>query len=643
VITFMDRPARVVGVAPAAFDVPAGTDLWANEFMPEGIGHLYDGYIRVEPGASVASLEPAMTQAMTALGKKYPDMDVGRAYRLTPLLASTVGDLGPILLILLGATGLLLVLAIVNVTNLLLARGITRARELAVRTALGAGRARIVAELMTEALLLACCAGALGVAAAFASTRVLLALGGARLPRLASVPFDGRVAAFAFALVLVIAVLIGVVPALRLADTDAAQVMNETGRGVRGSRRARRLLGPLIVLELAVAVAVVAGAARLVASYDHLQSSDPGFVADGRLVFDVRLPRVVISSPARYLELQRQRTEWWRATEAQLRQLGAGDVAGASTIPLGHEWDSTSFVDIVSRPDIAPQNRPNGRLRTATPGFFRSMGMRLVAGRDFSDADGPEAQLVTIVNQEWVRRFLGDRDPLREQVKGINFHVVDGKPANDPLQIVGVVAKAKYASLAAVPEPTVYIPLAQTLPARLSIVVTTADGHPERHTAAFRQGLTEVDPRVAVESTTLASLVSSSIERQRLGMLLMSGFGVTALMLATVGVFAVVAYSVSQRTAEVAIRQALGATRADVYWMVVRDGGRVAVAGIAAGVVLAWWTGRLIAAYVYEVMPGDPTVLGVSGGVVLAVSVAAMLLPAARAAALDPARALRMK
>jgi predicted permease len=380
-----------------------------------------------------------------------------------------------------------------------------------------------------------------------------------------------------------------------------------------------------------------------VASYDHLQSSDPGFAADGRLVFDVRLPRVVISSPARYLELQRERTEWWRATQAQLRQIGASDVAGASTIPLGHEWDSTSFVDIVSRPDIAPQNRPNGRLRTATPGFFRSMGMRLVAGRDFSDADGPEAQLVTIVNEEWVRRFLGDRDPLREQVKGINFHVVDGKPANDAIQIVGVVANAKYASLAAVPEPTVYVPLSQTLPARLSIVVTTADGHPERHTAPFRQALTEVDPRVAVESTTLASLVSSSIERQRLGMLLMSGFGVTALLLATVGVFAVVAYTVSQRTAEMAIRQALGATRADVYWMVVRDGGRVAVAGIAAGVVLAWWTGHLIAAYVYEVMPGDPTVLGVSGGVVLAVSVAAMLLPAARAAALDPARALRMK
>jgi putative ABC transport system permease protein len=643
VITFMDRPARVIGVAPAAFDVPAGTDLWANEFMSEGIGHLYDGYIRLALGTSAASVEPAMTQAMATLGKKYPDMDVGRAYRLTPLLATTVGDLGPILVILLGATGLLLLLAIVNVTNLLLARGVTRAREIAVRTALGAGRARILAQLLLEAIVLACCGGALGIAAAFASTRVLLQMGAARLPRLATVPFGGRVLLFAVALVAAVAVLIGVLPALRLADTDASLIMNETGRGVRGARRTRRLLGPLIAIELAVAVAVVAGAARLVASYERLQSSDPGFVAEGRLVFDVRLPRTSVANVADYVQAQRQQTEWWRATEARLRQAGAVSVAATSTVPLEHEWDSTTFVDIVSRPDIPPRNRPNGRLRTVTPGFFKVMGMRLVAGRDFSGADTPDGRLVTIVNEEWVRRFLGDRDPLHEQVKGLNFHVVDGKAVDDGLQIVGVVGNAKYASLTAAPEPTVYIPLPQTLRSRLSIVVTSRDVHPEQHAMAFRRALTDVEPRLAIESTTLSSLVSSSISRQRLGTVLMSGFGLTALLLATVGVFAVVAYNVSQRTAEMAIRQALGATRVDVYWTVVRDGGGVAIAGTLAGLVLAWWTGRLIAAYVYHVAPADPAVLSVSAGIVLAVAFAAMLLPARRAASLDPASALRLE
>ncbi|HWK10837.1 MAG TPA: FtsX-like permease family protein, partial [Vicinamibacterales bacterium] len=242
-----------------------------------------------------------------------------------------------------------------------------------------------------------------------------------------------------------------------------------------------------------------------------------------------------------------------------------------------------------------------------------------------------------------VRRFLGDRDPLREQVKGFNFRVVDGKAVDDGLRIVGVVGNAKYASLTAAPEPTVYIPLSQTLRSRLSIVVTSRDVHPEQHTAAFRQALTDVEPRLAIESTTLPSLVSSSISRQRLGTVLMSGFGLTALLLATVGVFAVVAYNVSQRTAEMAIRQALGATRADVYWTVVRDGGGVAVAGTIAGLVLAWWTGRLIGAYVYHVAPADPAVLGVSAGIVLAVALGAMLLPASRAASLDPARALRLE
>jgi putative ABC transport system permease protein len=643
VITFMDRPARVIGVAPAAFDVPGGTDLWANEFMPEGIGHLYDGYIRLAPGTSVASGEPAMTQAMTALGKKYPDMDAGRAYRLTPLLTTTVGDLAPILLILLAATGLLLLLAIVNVTNLLLAHGLTRAREIAVRIALGAGRARIVSQLLIEAIVLACCGGALGLVAAFASTRVLLQMGAARLPRLATVPFDGRVLLFAVVLVIVVAVLIGVLPALRLADTHTSLIMNETGRGVRGARRTRRLLEPLIGIELAVAIAVVAGAARLVASYDRLQSSDPGFVAQGRLVFDVRMPRISFANLAGYVEAQHQQTEWWRATEARLRQAGAVSVAATSTVPLEHEWDSTTFVDIVSRPDIAPQNRPNGRLRMATPGFFKTMGIRIIAGRDFADTDRSNGQLVTIVNEEWIRRFLGDRDPLREQVKGFNFRVVDGKAVDDGLQIVGIVGNARYASLTAAPEPTVYIPLSQTLRSRLSIVATSRDVHPEQHTAAFRQALTDVEPRLAIESTTLPSLVSSSISRQRLGTVLMSGFGLTALLLATVGVFAVVAYNVSQRTGEMAIRQALGATRADVYWTVVRDGAGVAVAGTIAGLVLAWWTGRLIGAYVYHVAPADFTVLSVSAGIVFVVALGAMLLPASRAASLDPARALRLE
>ena len=639
-ITFMDKPARIVGVAPAEFAVPAGADLWTNAYIPETIGHGYDGYLRLKPGTKLEALQPAMTQAMSSLGPKYPDMEVSRAYRVTPLLTSTVGDLGPILIILFAATGLLLVLAAVNVTNLMLARGTARGREIAVRAALGAGRARIIAQLVTESLLLAVVGGAIGIGAAFAGVRALLRLGGAHLPRLEELSFDGRVLAFVAAVVIVTGVVVGLVPALRMADGDISLLMNESGRGVRGSRRTRRLLASFIAAELAVSVVVVAGASRLVASYEHLRQVDPGFVAPGRLVFDATLPGP-FGPPAPYTEHQQRVAVWWRETEARLRAAGAAQAAAASSIPLEHEWDSTTFVDIVSKPGVAPEDRPNGRLRLITPGFFRAIGIRLLAGRGFTEADRADAQLVAIVNETFVRKFLSDRDPLREPLRGFNFRFVNGRPQADNIQIVGVAADVKYSTLTAAPEPVVYIPMAQSLRARVSIVVTTPDGAPEKHLDDFRRALLGAEPRLAIQSATLSSLVSHSIERQRLGMWLMSAFAVAALLLAAVGVFGVVAFSVSQRIGEMAVRQALGATRGDVLWAIVRDAGLTALPGLVAGVAIAWWSGRLVAGYVYAVGPADPLVLATGVMSVAAVALAAMVLPARRVASVDPARALR--
>jgi len=640
-IPFMDHPARVIGVAPAEFTLPEGTDLWANVYMPETIGHGYDGYLRLEPGTTLETLQPAMTQAMALLGPKYPDMEVNRAYRVTPLLTATVGDLGPILLMLFAATALLLVLAAVNVTNLMLARGTARAREVAVRAALGAGRTRIVAQLVAESLILAIAGGALGIAAAFAGVRALLRLGGAHLPRLGTLSFDGSVLAFVAAVVIVTGVLVGVAPALRMADADISLLMNESGRGVRGSRRTRRLLATFIAAELAVSVVVVAGASRLTESYKNLRQVDPGFVAPGRLVFDVTTPLGPPASPTWYAETQQRMAMWWRDTDARLHVAGAMEAAAASSIPLAHEWDSTTFVDIVSKPGIAPEDRPNGRLRLITPGLFGTIGIRLLAGRAFTDADRADSQLVAIVNETFVRKFLSDRDPLHEQVRGFNFHLVNGRAVSDNIQIVGVASDVRYSTLTAAAEPVVYIPMAQSLRGRVSIVVTTADGAPEKHLHDFRRALLGAEPRLAIESATLSSLVSHSIERQRLGMWLMSAFGVAALLLAAVGVFGVVAFSVSQRTGEMAVRQALGATRGDVLWAIVRDAGLTALPGLIAGVLIAWWSGRLIAGYTFAVSPADPFVLATSAMSVAVVSLAAMVLPARRVAAVDPARALR--
>ncbi|HEX5474627.1 MAG TPA: ABC transporter permease [Vicinamibacterales bacterium] len=632
-ILLRDHAVRVVGVAAPDFDEPAGTDVWFNTYAaPDDIGHYFEGYVRLKPGTSLDSLRVPMEGTMAALGRKHPDQDLGRAYRLRPLLEATVGDFGPILLILFGATGLLLVLAVVNVTNLMLARSTGRAREIAVRAALGASRRRILVHLVAESLLLSAVGGVVGLAGAYAAVRVLLRIGGSRLPRLDALTFDVTVVGFAAALAIASGLLVGIVPALRLARGDIARVMNDTGRSVRGSRTTRRLLAVFVTAEIAVAVALVAGASRLVRSYDRLQRIDPGFTADGRLAIDVLLPQAY-GNPARH-------AAWWQSVEARLRGAGATHVAAASSLPLAHEWDSTTFVDILSEPGIPPDKRPNGRLRLVTPGFFSTMGMRLLAGRAFTGDDRLDSQPVAIVNEVFVKRYLEGRDPLRERIEGFRYHVVDRRPVPDAVAIVGVAADVKYAALTAAAEPVVYVPMSQYFNLRASIVVTTADGHPERRAGQFRAALHDADPKVPARFSSLTALVASSLDRQRLGMWLMSGFGIAALLLAMVGVFGVVAYVVAQRTGEMAIRQALGATRPQVFWMIVRDGGRVAAIGIAAGLLIAWWTGRLIGGYLYDVRPGDPVVLAGSALVVAVVALSATLVPARRAAAVELARSL---
>lgn len=635
-ITINERPVRVIGVARAGFDVPSGADAWFNLHLPpDNIGHYFDGYVRLRPGVTVASLQQRMRHAMKVLGRKYPDQEQGRAFRLTPLLDATVGDLQPILLILFAATGLLLVHAAVNVVNLTLARSTGRTREMAVRAALGASRRRIIAHVVAESLLLSVVGGLAGLAGAYAGMQVLMRAGGSRLPRLDALTFDGTVLAFAAALMVATGLIVGLVPALRLATSDVAWLMNEGGRGMHGSHRTRRLLRSFVVAEIAVAVALVAAAARLVMSYERLARVDPGFDPRGRLVLDVLLP------PS-YATRERL-AAWWEPVEARLRGAGATRVAAASSLPLEHEWDITTFVDIVSKPGIPPAERPNGRLRRVTPGFFSAMGIRLLKGRDFSTQDRPDSPPVTVVNEAFVRRSLSDVDPLRERVKGFSFRIVDGRPVAREVAIVGVVADVRYAGLAAIPEPIVYVPASQSASLRQSIVITTSGGHPEHQAAAFKAVVQSVDPTVTVDAHSLSASVAASLERPRLGMWLMTGFGLAALALAMVGVFGVIAYASAQRTGEMAIRQALGATRLGVFWTIVGEGGGAAAIGIGAGTIIAWWTGVLIGRYVYEVRAGDPAVLVGSALAVAVVAISATLFPAVRAAGREPARALRQE
>jgi len=634
-ITMSGRPARVVGIAPAGFDVPTGTDLWTNTWFPFNIGHTSEGYVRTRPGVPLVQLQTRMNQTFIPLAKKYPEQETGRAYAVRPLLDATLGSLGPILLILFGATALLLLLAAVNVSNLMLARTTSRVREVAVRAALGASRGRIIAQLLTESVLVAMAGAVAGSLLALAAVQLLLHFGAGRLPRLGSLSIDFSVIAFVALVAGLTGVLVGIAPAMRMADTDITSLMNESGRSVRGSTKTRRLLSAFIIVEIAVAVAIVAGAGRLVRSYQHLESLDPGFTPDGLLVLDVALPRP--DAP-----FQERRNAWWDQTDAALRAAGATAVAATSSLPLEpHEWDSTVFVDMVAHPDVPVDRRPNARLRLVTPDFFQTMGIRVIDGRPLTRADGIHTQIVGVVNEAFAKRNLGGASPIREEIKGVHAHREGDEVVDDLVRVVGVVRDVKYAALSGPTEPTLYVSFAQFIPARASIVVTTADGAPERHRTEFVAALRRVDPRLAIEAKAVSAVVAASLDRERLGMWLMLGFGVAALLLAAVGMFGVIAYVVSQRTGEMAVRQALGATRGQILTKVLREGTAVALIGLAIGIVVAWWTGQLVAGYVFDVTARDPLVLGASAAIVGVLAVAATILPARRAATLVLARALR--
>lgn len=632
-------PARVavVGIVAPEFEFPAGTDFWFSMAVrPDDVGHLFDAYIRLRPGASIDAVAAPMARVMADLAIKYPDQNRNRAFAATPLLEAVVGDLGPVLIIVFAATGLLLVIAAVNVTNLMLARTAGRAREMAVRTALGASRMRLARQLLLESSVLAVAGGVLGVAGAFAGVRALSVLGTSELPRLSGVSFDVNVLAFATIAVGVTGLAVAVAPALVTARGEVMPVINEGGRSATGGRLSRRVLAGLIVAQIAVAIALVAGAGRLVRSFENLLNEDRGFTSEPRVVADVTLPFPQYRDPATI-------TAWLDAVETQLKAAGVSRVATVSSFPLRPELDTTTFVDLVRDPSADPHARPNARLRRASAGFFDVMDIRIVAGRAFTEHDRRGSQPVIIVSQAFVEKFLQGRDPLREQVTipGVHARVIGERWHNDPIQIVGVAADARYTGLDSAPEQTVYVAQSQVPARRLSLVAEAAGMDVEALAPVVHDALSGLDAGVPVKVTTLSEVVDTSLNRQRLGMILMSVFGVAALALAAIGVFGVIAFVVAQRTGEMAIRLALGASTRQVFWIVMRQGATLTAAGVALGSLLSWWTGGMMSAYVYEVRSLDPTVIGTSLAAVAIVATGATAILAGRASRVSPSRALR--
>jgi predicted permease len=571
-----------------------------------------------------------MGGVMASVARDYPDSATARVYVVSPLVESIVGELGPILVVVLSATGLLLLLACVNVTNLLLARGATRAREIAVRVALGAGRGRIVRQLLTESLLLAAAGAVVGIIAAYAFVRLLLRVGAERLPRLDAVSFDGPVLLFALAALVVSGLLVGFAPALRLAASDIKTLMNEGGRTGSEGRGTARWLGALTIAEIALAVSLVAGAGWLVRSFDNLRAIDPGFTPDGRLMFDISLQGPKF----------RDNAAVHAGLTDLLDRLGglSGVTAAAATFnfPLRAGPENALFVHLQGDP-MDSSHFLNSRQRSVSPGFFAAMDIKIRSGRDFNVHDRLDSPRVAIVNRAFVDRYLEGKDPLAVQFNA-GYPVVDPKTV---WTIVGVVDDVRQRSLSVAPEPAYYTTSGQGTPRRQSIVVHAASGDSTLLRSAIRDEVIKLDSQIPVDIERVSDIVGSTLTRQQLGMTLMLVFAGAAIALAAVGIYGVIAYGAAQRQKEVAIRLALGATQSDVFWLVVRQGRLLALAGAAIGLFVAFLAGRLVSSWLYEVRASDPMILGAATALVAGIALAATVIPAFRAARQDPARVLR--
>jgi predicted permease len=571
-----------------------------------------------------------MATVMGGLANDFPQSDRNRVYVPRPLVDSIVGDLGPILIIVMSATGLLLLLACVNVANLLLARGAARAREMAVRAALGAGWGRLVRQLLTESMVLAAAGTIVGVAVGALGLRALLALGASTLPRLDAVPFDGRVLLFSLAMLVVTGAIIGLAPAVRLLRSDMKTLMNDSSRSASAGRGTARWLMAMTVAEVALAIMLVTGAGWLVRGFANLRNADTGFVTDKRLLFDVSFLGPQYRTPDAVRQAQLDLLAAVRSVR------GVTGVGLVSAYPMRGTLESSLLAQFHGEPFDAT-NAPGTRQRFASQGFFAAMGTPIVKGRDFGTGELPKTVPVAIVNRVFVERYLKGRDPI-----GVQFSA--GYPAPDPrneVTIVGVVGDVRQKSLAEPAEPAYYIALTQAPLQRATAVVSMSQSDPVAVEQAIRAEVRKINPTMALDFELASDLVGGTLRRQELGMTLMLVFGGIAIVLAAVGIYGVVSYAGSLRRDEMATRLALGASPRSVFLLVMRQGATLGIVGAAIGLGLAYFSGQVISNRVYAIRASDPLILTLATVLITGITFLATTIPAARASRLNPADALQ--
>jgi putative ABC transport system permease protein len=638
----------VIGVAPATFQSPIPEDnpqLWLplsldggdrlrvpSSVNPSALNNrrtrFLIGIARLKPGVAAKQAQADLETIGSQLEQQYKDTNAAVSASVVPLREHILGKIQSALMVLLVAVGFVLLIACANVANLLLARAAARQKEIAIRTALGAGRLRLIRQLLTESILLAIVGGALGLVLAYGEIRLLRALNPANIPRLTEIDIDGRVLGFTFLIAILTGIIFGLAPALQASKTDLNETLKEGARGSTGGINRQRVRSLLVVSEVALTVLLLIGAGLMIKSFISLQKVNPGFNPDKTLTMLVNLPALKYSD-------DHQVEGFFEQALQKIEVLPGVQSAGVVTsVPL----TSTSIIRlrfiVDAHPPANPSDVPRANYRSISHNYFRAMGISLVKGRFFSEQDRDKSPPVVIVNETMANRYWPGEDPIG---KRLTIPLL----ANASREVVGVVADVKHSSLDTESGAEMYVPYLQKPFNFMAVVVRTA-ADPLSMVNAVRGEISSVDKNQPVyDVKTMQQIVNESVSQPRLYMLLLGIFAALALVLAAVGIYGVMNYSVAQRTHEIGIRMALGAQRSDILKMVVGQGMILAAIGIVAGLIAAFVVTRVMETFLFGVGARDLLTFLIIPLVLGAVAFLSSYIPARRATKVDPMVALR--
>lgn len=638
----VDGVARtVIGIMPPGFDIgDAGVDVWVPLALPPGStdlgSHILSVLGRLAPGATLDAARAEMRSVLARWGEARPGFhmpnDSTHRILIRPLADELVGEARSKLLILLGAVGLVLLIACANVANLLLARAESRQKEVAVRVALGAARHRLVRQFLTESVVLAVLGGAVGLLLGDVTVRALLAMNPGSVPRADTVGLDGTVILFTLGVSVVTGLLFGLAPLLHLAPRAMTMALREGGRRTTADANRRRLRSALVVGEIALAVMLVVGSGLLLRSFAALQEVDPGFDSESLLTFQISLPPSQYPEPVDRIAFYQTVIE---RIEAVPGVQGATAMTGLPPVRDPHKTD-TEFEGRAPTPDGPPHNVDF--YNTVTTGYFEAMGIPIVHGRSFGLGDDVAAAPAAVINETFARVFYPDEDPIGRRVKPYGFP--------EWLTIVGVAKDVKQGGLSEATGTELYmhapqLPALGGAPTLMYFAVRTT-GDPMARVGAVRDVVRALDPSLPLAHIqSMEANLAGSVDGPRFVTLLLTLFAAVALALAAVGTYGILAYSVAERRHEIGIRMALGGEAGNVIGMVLGEGARVAAVGLVAGLAGALALTRLLASLLFEVSSTDPVTFILAPGVLAVVSLAACWIPARRAAKVDPMVALR--